>query len=57
MLAAKYTTLAGYPKKSMINALLKLKAQEKKGTSVPYIFRSHPYMDQRITRLQEFIAD
>ena len=57
MLTVKYTTLAGYPKKSMIDALLKLKAQEKKGTPVPYIFRSHPYMDQRIIRLEEFTAD
>jgi len=56
-LAVKYTSLAGYPKKSMIDALLKLKAQEKKGTPAPYIFRSHPYIDQRITRLKEFIAD
>ena len=56
-LAIKYTTAAGYPSRAMIAALLKLKEQEKKGTPVPYILRSHPYLDQRIARLEALIAD
>jgi beta-barrel assembly-enhancing protease len=51
-LAVKYTTAAGYDSDSMRRALEVLKSEEKKGIPVPYILRSHPYIDQRIERLE-----
>ncbi len=50
-LAVKYTKAAGYDSDGMRRALEVLKAEEKKGIPVPYILRSHPYIDQRIDRL------
>jgi beta-barrel assembly-enhancing protease len=52
-LAVKYTKAAGFDPDSMKKALEVLKAEEKKsGIPVPYILRSHPYIDQRIQRLE-----
>ncbi len=56
-LSVKYTSSAGFDPRGMIGALEKLKNQEKKGIPVPYILRSHPYIDQRITRLEELIEN
>lgn len=52
-LSVKYAHKAGYDPKGMVRALKKLKDQDKKGISVPYILRSHPYIDERIERLEE----
>jgi len=54
-LSVKYTSSAGFDPNGMIGALEKLKEQEKEGIPVPYILRSHPYIDQRITLLKELI--
>jgi len=54
-ISVKYTSSAGFNPHGMIQALEELKTQKKKGTSVPYILRSHPYIDQRITHLEELI--
>ena len=53
-LAVKYSKSAGYDPDGVRRALEALKAEEKKsGTPVPYILRSHPYIDERIERLEE----
>jgi len=51
-LAFKYASKAGFDPQGMVGALEKLKEKEKKGFPAPYILRSHPYIDQRIKRLQ-----
>jgi predicted Zn-dependent protease len=52
-LAVKYSTAAGFDPNGMKTALEVLKSEEKKsGIPVPYILRSHPYIDQRIDRLK-----
>ncbi len=56
-LSVKYTSSAGFDPHGMIGALEKLDDQNKKGISVPYILRSHPYIDQRISRIDEQIED
>ena len=55
-LSVKYASSAGFDPHGMMKALEKLKDQDKKGIPVPYILRSHPYIDQRVTRLEELIA-
>jgi beta-barrel assembly-enhancing protease len=55
-LAVKYSKAAGYDPDGMRRALEVLKQEEKKGLPVPYILRSHPYIDERIERL-EALAD
>ena len=54
-LSIKYTSNAGFDPHGMIRALEKLDNQANKGMPVPYILRSHPYIDQRITHLEELI--
>ena len=54
-LSVKYASSAGFNPYGMIGALEKLREQEKKGIPAPYILRSHPYIDQRITRLKKLI--
>ena len=54
-LSIKYTSNAGFDPQGMIGALEKLNNQANKGLPVPYILRSHPYIDQRITHLEELI--
>jgi len=56
-LSVKYTDKAGFDPQGMIGALKKLDNQNKKGVSVPYILRSHPYIDQRIAHIEELIDD
>jgi len=56
-LSVKYTDKAGFDPQGMIGALKKLDDQNKKGVSVPYILRSHPYIDQRIAHIEELIDD
>jgi predicted Zn-dependent protease len=51
-LSVKYTKAAGFNPEGMKNALDVLRAEEKKGFPVPYILRSHPYIDERIERLE-----
>jgi len=51
-LAVKYSKAAGFDPDGMRRALEALRAEEKKGMPVPYILRSHPYIDQRIERLK-----
>ena len=52
-LAVKYSAAAGFDPDGMRRALEVLRAEEKKGIPVPYILRSHPYIEQRIERLTE----
>ncbi len=54
-LSIKYTTKAGFDPHGMIKALKKLDEQAKKGVPTPYILRSHPYIDQRISHIEELI--
>lgn len=56
-LAVKYAYKAGFNPGGMIGALKKLKEKQKKGLPVPYILRSHPYIDQRIERTETKIAE
>jgi predicted Zn-dependent protease len=51
-LAVKYTGAAGIDTDGMRRALEALRSEEKKGMPVPYILRSHPYIDERIERLK-----
>ena len=51
-LAIKYSKAADFDPDGMRRTLEVLRAEEKKGISVPYILRSHPYIDQRIERLK-----
>ena len=51
-LAVKYASKAGYDPDGMARSLKKLKDRQKKGFPVPYILRSHPYLDERIKRLK-----
>jgi predicted Zn-dependent protease len=55
-LAVRYCERAGFNPNGMITTLNKLKDKEEKGLPVPYILRSHPYHQQRIERLQRFVA-
>ena len=50
-LAIRYSKAAGFDPDGMRRALEALRAEEKSGIPVPYILRSHPYIDQRIDRL------
>jgi beta-barrel assembly-enhancing protease len=54
-LAAKYSKAAGFDPNGMKRALEVLKAEENKGIPVPYILRSHPYIDERIERLERIV--
>jgi predicted Zn-dependent protease len=56
-LAVKYLKAAGFDPDGMRRALEVLMAEEKKGIPVPYILRSHPYIDQRIERLELLCGD
>jgi predicted Zn-dependent protease len=50
-LAVKYSESAGFDPEGMKEALETLKTEDKKGVPVPYILRSHPYIDERIKRV------
>ena len=50
-LAVKYSKAAGFDPDGMRRTLEVLRQEEKKGVPVPYILRSHPYIDERIERL------
>lgn len=56
-LAVKYAKRGGFDPQGMIGAFNELKGEEKKGVSVPYILRSHPYIDERIKRIETKIAE
>lgn len=56
-LGVKYAYKAGFEPRGMIGAFRKLKAKQKKGFPVPYILRSHPYIDERIKRIESKIAE
>lgn len=51
-LSIKYSKAAGFDPDGMRRALEALRSEENKGIPVPYILRSHPYIDQRIERLK-----
>ncbi len=56
-LAVKYAYKAGYDPEAMIRFFKKLKELEKdKTVATPLFLRSHPYLDQRITRAGKEIA-
>jgi beta-barrel assembly-enhancing protease len=52
-LAVKYSKASGFNPDGMRRTLEVLREEEKKGVSVPYILRSHPYIDERIERLSQ----
>ena len=51
-LGVKYAKGAGFSPEGMASSLEKLKIKKEKGLPVPYILRSHPYLDERIQRLR-----
>lgn len=56
-LAVKYADKAGFNPRGMISALKKLEARQEKGFAVPYIFRSHPYINERIEWIEQKIIE
>ncbi len=55
-LGVKYMHLAGYDPQAMVKALQMLK-ENSKGAQGPLILRSHPYLDDRVVRVQSEIAN
>jgi len=52
-IATLYADRAGFDPHGMASALTKLKQRKEKGLPVPYILRSHPYLDDRIRRVED----
>ena len=55
ILGVKYTTLAGFDPKGLIESFEILKAKEK-GPKVPTLLSTHPHTDDRINALKEEVA-
>lgn len=55
LLAIRYAKRSGYNPEAMIGSLKKLEENKENGIPAPYIFRSHPYISERIKRIRSNI--
>ncbi|MFH1868089.1 MAG: M48 family metalloprotease [Candidatus Omnitrophota bacterium] len=54
-LGVKYARASGFDPRGLITSFEKMKEKEKKGSSVTYMLRSHPYLDERIKRIESML--